>query len=118
MRCPTCAADNADHRKFCDSCGASLGAVCPRCGAADAGTRFCGECGAPLAAGTHAVAAAQSPNAAAQPVAERRLASLLFVDLVGFTTVSETRDAEAVRELLSRYFDVARTIVARYGGVV
>ena len=53
-----------------------------------------------------------------QPVAERRFASILFVDLVGFTPYSETRDAEDVRELLSRYFDVARTVISRYGGVV
>src|SRR5947209_18255954 len=113
MRCPACAADNADHRKFCDSCGSSLGAVCPRCGAADAGSRFCGECGAALNATTAAESTAAAPQLPAQPVAERRLVSLLFVDLVGFTTVSESRDAETVRELLSHYFEVARTIVAR-----
>jgi class 3 adenylate cyclase/tetratricopeptide (TPR) repeat protein len=44
--------------------------------------------------------------------------SVLFVDLVGFTTASEGRDAEDTRELLSRYFDLARTTVERYGGTV
>jgi len=44
--------------------------------------------------------------------------SVLFCDLVGFTPLSEARDPEAVRELLSRYFEVARTVVGRYGGVV
>ena len=39
-------------------------------------------------------------------------------DLVGFTTVSESRDAEDVRELLSRYFEVARRSSRRYGGEV
>jgi len=39
------------------------------------------------------------------PVAERRLVSVLFADLVGFTTLSERRDPEEVRELLSRYFE-------------
>jgi len=51
-------------------------------------------------------------------VAERRVCSVLFCDLVGFTPLSESRDAEAVRELLSRYFAVARTVIGRYGGVV
>jgi class 3 adenylate cyclase/tetratricopeptide (TPR) repeat protein len=46
------------------------------------------------------------------------MASVLFVDLVGYTSLSESRDAEDMRELLSRYFDTARTIVGRYGGVV
>ena len=43
---------------------------------------------------------------------------MLFADLVGFTTMSEARDAEDVRELLSRYFDTCRTLIARYGGTV
>jgi class 3 adenylate cyclase/tetratricopeptide (TPR) repeat protein len=51
-------------------------------------------------------------------VAERRVCSVLFCDVVGFTPLSESRDAEAVRELLSRYFTVARTVISRYGGVV
>jgi class 3 adenylate cyclase/tetratricopeptide (TPR) repeat protein len=52
------------------------------------------------------------------PAAERRLVSVLFADLVGFTPLSESRDSEEVRELLSRYFDTARTLIERYGGTV
>jgi class 3 adenylate cyclase len=44
--------------------------------------------------------------------------SVLFADLVGFTTASEGRDAEETRELLSRYFETARTLIERYGGTV
>jgi predicted ATPase/class 3 adenylate cyclase len=51
-------------------------------------------------------------------LAERRLVSVLFADLVGFTTLSEKRDAEDVRALLTRYFDTCRAVVGRYGGVV
>jgi class 3 adenylate cyclase/tetratricopeptide (TPR) repeat protein len=51
-------------------------------------------------------------------VAERRLVSVLFADLVGFTAISESRDSEEVRELLSRYFELSRNLVARYGGTV
>jgi class 3 adenylate cyclase/tetratricopeptide (TPR) repeat protein len=49
---------------------------------------------------------------------ERRVCSILFVDLVGFTPLSEARDPEEVRELLSQYFEAAKTIIGRYGGVV
>ena len=52
------------------------------------------------------------------PVAERRLVSVLFADLVGFTTLAEGRDAEDTRELLTRYFDLARDVIGRYGGTV
>jgi class 3 adenylate cyclase/tetratricopeptide (TPR) repeat protein len=51
-------------------------------------------------------------------VAERRVCSVLFCDVVGFTPLSEARDPEAVRELLSEYFAVARLVIGRYGGVV
>ena len=43
---------------------------------------------------------------------------MLFADLVGFTALSEDRDPEEVRELLSRYFEMARTLITRYGGTV
>jgi class 3 adenylate cyclase/tetratricopeptide (TPR) repeat protein len=43
---------------------------------------------------------------------------VLFADLVGFTTLSESRDSEEVRELLSKYFDTCSTLIRRYGGVV
>src|SRR6201999_4414047 len=60
-----------------------------------------------------------SPGPApAGPVAQRRVCSVLFCDLVGFTPLSPARDSEEVRELLSRYFAMARTVVSRYGGTV
>src|SRR5207237_7192644 len=52
------------------------------------------------------------------PIAERRHVSVLFADLVGFTAFSETRDSEEVRELLTRYFDTGRRLIALYGGTV
>jgi class 3 adenylate cyclase/tetratricopeptide (TPR) repeat protein len=61
---------------------------------------------------------AQAVGLGGGPVAERRVCSVLFCDLVEFTSFSESRDPEMVRELLSRYFGVARTVVGRYGGVV
>jgi len=86
--------------------------VCAACGAADEGGRFCGRCGAPLDAG------APRPPEPVSGVAERRVTSVLFGDLVGFTTLAESRDAEEVRELLSRYFVQCRTVIGRYGGTV
>jgi predicted ATPase/class 3 adenylate cyclase len=46
------------------------------------------------------------------------MVSVLFADLVGFTAATEARDAEDTRELLSRYFEQARTVIERYGGTV
>jgi class 3 adenylate cyclase len=111
--CSACGTGNNDGAKFCNECGAPLQAVCPSCGAPSSG-KFCSECGAALTAAPVPAVPAQ-PTA---PVAERRIASLLFGDLVGFTTISEARDPEAVRELLSAYFERARTVVERYGGTI
>ncbi len=63
-------------------------------------------------------AARAGAPAVAESGAERRLVSVLFVDLVGFTTASENRDAEETRELLTRYFEVARSVIERHGGTV
>jgi class 3 adenylate cyclase/tetratricopeptide (TPR) repeat protein len=73
--------------------------------------RFCTQCGTPLEADE---AIARDPA----PTAERRLVSVLFADLVGFTSVSESRDPEETRELLSRYFDTCRRLIGVYGGTV
>ena len=94
--CPTCGADNPSGAKFCNECGASLAQVCASCGTSNAsGAKFCSECGATLQ-----IDATTQPPPVAE--SERRLVSVLFADLVGFTTASETRDAEETRELLSQ----------------
>ena len=120
MICGTCGSQNDAGRKFCVECGAQLAAPCPSCGTPNpGGGKFCGECGVSLgASATDApIETAAAPTPAAQ-VAERRLVSVLFADLVGFTTISESRDAEDVRELLDGYFGICREIVGRYGGTI
>jgi class 3 adenylate cyclase len=114
MTCPNCGTENRPGRRFCSECGNALAIVCPACGAAnDPNDKFCGQCGAAL--DTEAASAAV-PRA--EPTSERRLVSVVFADLVGFTTLSESRDSEEVRELLTRYFDESKRLITRYGGVV
>ncbi len=123
-RCALCGASLGAGDRFCGDCGAAL-VGCPSCGEpATQGKRFCRVCGTTL---IEAVPGSATPAAGAvkavsgpggDPVAERRVCSVLFCDVVGFTPLSESRDPEAVRELLSRYFEVARTVIGRYGGVV
>jgi len=100
-----------------------LGIACPNCGTlAEPGDKFCGNCATALHPPTGSAAtssAAFAPTAgSASPVSERRLVSVLFADLVGFTPFAEERDPEAVRDVLSRYFDTAREVVERHGGAI
>ena len=52
------------------------------------------------------------------PAVERRLVSVLFADLTGFTSFSENHDAEDVRQLVATYYAAARRIVSAYGGTI
>jgi class 3 adenylate cyclase/tetratricopeptide (TPR) repeat protein len=112
VTCPSCATEIRDGASFCAACGHALGLACPSCGSEyHAGDRFCVTCGTALA-----LEVAEATRDA--PAAERRLVSVLFADLVGFTTLSESRDVEEVRDLLSRYFDTCKRLIALYGGTV
>jgi class 3 adenylate cyclase/tetratricopeptide (TPR) repeat protein len=117
MTCPACGHENPAGQKFCGECGTPLAQVCSSCGTSNPpSAKFCAECGAGLV--VPAPVAAPTRPAPSAPAAERRLVSVLFADLVGHTTFSEGRDAEDVRELLSRYFETARVVIERYGGTV
>ena len=84
------------------------------------GEGFCHACGTALsdaaAAPLPSTPVAVEPGR--EPVAEWRVCPVLFCDVAGFTPLAEARDPEAVRDLLSRDFEDARTIIGRYGGVV
>jgi class 3 adenylate cyclase/tetratricopeptide (TPR) repeat protein len=136
LHCTNCGASNPVGQKFCGNCGTLLASGCPNCGATNPpGQRFCGECGTALAAATPRATdpVAEAPGPAisgARPGsssrivgsvgsgAERRLVTVLFADLVGFTPFAEERDAEEVRDTLTRYFDLATDVIARHGGTV
>jgi class 3 adenylate cyclase/tetratricopeptide (TPR) repeat protein len=114
--CATCGAESRLGAKFCAECGRPLSLLCPACGEpVEAGGKFCDECGQPLMPSEEGIPAQAHPDG---PTSERRLVSVLFVDLVGFTSASDGRDAEDTRELLTRYFEVARRTIERYGGTI
>ena len=119
IACPSCGTDNDANARFCVECGTRLASGCPVCGTVNPpDAKFCMNCGTNLQAAAAGAAAAITGAPGFAPITERRLVSVLFVDLVSFTTASEGRDAEDTRDLLTRYYDVAREIVARYGGTI
>jgi class 3 adenylate cyclase/tetratricopeptide (TPR) repeat protein len=83
-------------------------AVCATCGRQVAGDfAFCPFCGAALA-----------EPASVPAVQERKVVSVLFCDLVGFTAASEQADPEDVQARLMPYHEQARDVLERHGGTV
>jgi class 3 adenylate cyclase/tetratricopeptide (TPR) repeat protein len=79
---------------------------CPNCGnAVQLPARFCSHCGAAL-------------DEAGQKREERKLVSVLFVDLVGFTARSDRADPEDVRDTLHLYHAEAKRRIEHYGGLL
>jgi class 3 adenylate cyclase len=79
---------------------------CPACGQDNPEVaRFCLACGREL-------------TVAAKPREERRVVSVIFVDLVGFTERSERLDPEDVRAILAPYHDCVRKEIESFGGSV
>ena len=78
----------------------------PACGHENqAGAKFCSECAAPMVEAT-------------APREERKVVTVLFADLVGFTSRAERMDPEDVRALLSPYYARLRAELERFGGTV
>jgi class 3 adenylate cyclase/tetratricopeptide (TPR) repeat protein len=79
--------------------------ICPKCGQENPDSfLFCGRCGTPFAT-----------EASRE---ERKVVTVLFTDLVGFTGRSERLDPEDVRATLSPYYTRLRTEIERHGGTV
>ncbi|HEX3327175.1 MAG TPA: adenylate/guanylate cyclase domain-containing protein [Actinomycetota bacterium] len=80
--------------------------VCPSCGRENPdGFKFCGFCTAPL-------------DTAPTALEERKVISILFVDLVGFTARSHAADPEDVRAALVPYHALLKREIERFGGTV
>src|SRR3954449_1096355 len=79
---------------------------CPDCGEDNpARARFCLSCGRALQA--------------AEPAAEvRKTVTVLFADMVGFTTLSERLDSEAVRRVMDRFYEAMRAAIEAEDGTV
>ncbi len=99
--------------KFCFNCGAAL----------PEGAKFCPGCGTSMQAVAAEPAPAQ-PAAPAPPVVEsapageRRQVTILFIDLSGYTKLSNELGAEEVHALLQHFFVHVDGVVTNYGGTI
>jgi class 3 adenylate cyclase/tetratricopeptide (TPR) repeat protein len=114
MRCRTCGSELQPGARFCASCGtpveSATAGTCASCGAAlSPGTRFCASCGAPVE---------EAGGRGAEPDRERKVATLVFADLVGYTSLNEGHDPEIIEAVVGRAFDRLSAEVQRYEGLV
>jgi class 3 adenylate cyclase/tetratricopeptide (TPR) repeat protein len=114
VNCRSCGRALEPGSRFCPSCGTPVEAACRSCGASlAADARFCASCGTPVAAASGPLAA-ESPDTGR----ERKVATMVFADLVGFTSLNESSDPELVQALVTRAFDRLSAEVVRYEGTV
>jgi NMD protein affecting ribosome stability and mRNA decay len=107
--CPHCGDENDAGQRFCGNCGGALELACGACGASNpVGFRFCGNCGAELRASATTQRSTE----------ERRVVTVLFADLVGFTSRAEQLDPEDVRAILTPYYKRLRDEMEAFGGTV
>ena len=116
--CSTCSSTARPGDRFCASCGSQLEARCAACGTTlPEGARFCPACG--LAQVQPGDAVPTKPDTVGQHHGtERRVVSVVFTDLVGFTASSDGVDPEDVRRRLQPFHTVVREEVERFGGRV
>ena len=122
--CPGCRFEAAAGFAFCPKCGLRLPRTCAACGFACAPDfAFCPKCGgaleAPTAAGvTERPSAAPVVSPASGSEADRRLVTVVFADVSGFTALGERLDPEDVRTFQNDLFKLLAETIEQYGGFV
>jgi class 3 adenylate cyclase len=130
---PRCQHENAADAVFCDECGARLETVCSGCGESNrSGAKFCRKCGqalstaAPSTPSRFETPQSYTPKHLAEKIlttraaleGERKILTVLFTDVSGFTALSERLDPEDVHDLMDRAFELMLDEVHRYEGTV
>jgi class 3 adenylate cyclase len=78
----------------------------------------CAQCGAELPEGARFCPACAAPVEPSPAVEERKLATVLFADLVGSTELGGSQDPERTRALLNRFYDAMAEEIEQAGGTV
>jgi class 3 adenylate cyclase/tetratricopeptide (TPR) repeat protein len=140
MRCPKCNAENRETRKFCAKCGEKLLNLCPKCASENLpDEQFCGECGhnltSPLSTAVpkdlsfdEKLAKIQKylPGGLTEKIlsqkdrieGERRHVTIMFVDMKGFTPLTERLGPEETFSLMDKVFELIIHKVHDYEGTV
>lgn len=136
MKCVACQSENRDGVKFCEECGTHIAVACPRCDSRiPVGKKFCGECGQKLAAEKadrperkidYSRPDSYTPKFMAEKIlttrssleGERKLVTVFFCDVAGFTALSEKLDPETVHEIMDGCFKILMAEIHKYEGTI
>lgn len=111
MKCRFCLKESQEDARVCSHCGRNLQGICDVCGIQLLpSARFCHNCGTSL--GTTV------PPQDHDREGERKMVSVLFVDAVGFTALSEMLDPEEVAQIMRGCLSILTKEIERYGGTI
>ena len=140
MKCPKCQHENPDDAKFCNECANKLELICPACKKSNPpGSKYCNEC-------AHNLTTASSEPESKEPSfdekldkiqrylpkgviekilsqrdrieGERKLVTVLFCDMEGFTALSEKLDPEEAYSIMDQVYEILIHKVHDYEGTV
>ena len=132
MICSNCQGENPESAKYCLNCGMALAKHCPNCQAElPPGARYCMDCGQSLRTTTavdadrHSRLASTAPpslidkvRAASDLSGERRVITVLHVDVVGSTALAEQLDLETWMTVINGAFERITPIIYLYEGTI
>jgi class 3 adenylate cyclase/tetratricopeptide (TPR) repeat protein len=130
MRCAACGHDNRASAKFCEDCAAPFVTKCASCGAElRPAAKFCDECATPVGGSqrlTLPEPRAYTPKHLVDKIltsrstleGERKQVTVLFADLVGYTTLSAQLGEEALFALMDELYKQLIGEIHRYEGTV
>ncbi len=117
MQCTECQSNNEEDRKFCGNCGAELRRICSSCSFSNAlRDNFCGRCGQKL--DDTPLDLATPPKREERLEQDIRRVTIWFCDIAGYTSLSNSHDAETVHSLLNQFFEGVDGIVHSFGGTI
>lgn len=133
MKCSRCQTENANGARFCSRCGDVLARRCPRCATLrPPSDRFCSECGHDLSVPADAVAErlgspySYTPQNLAEKIingrnaieGERKLVTVVFVDVANYTSICDRLDIEDVHRFMDECMRLIMDEIHRYEGIV
>jgi class 3 adenylate cyclase/tetratricopeptide (TPR) repeat protein len=133
MTCPKCGFDNPEGAKYCNECGSKLEIACPECGKVNPlGSKFCNECGHDLREPpkpspiNYSEPQSYTPKFLADKIlttrssieGERKLVTVFFADVAGYTSMSEKLDPEEVHQIMDGAFKIMMDEIHKYEGTI